>query len=97
MEFLVRIEVRYPVDGDRDELARLAAAERMRAAELAGEGHLRRLWRVPGERANWGIWEAADATELHAALSSLPFFPYMAIRVRPLAQHPNDPERPGGR
>lgn len=97
MEFLVRIEVRYPVDGDRDELGRLMAAERARAAELAAAGHLRRLWRVPGERANWGIWEAADATELHGVLGSLPLFPWMAITVHPLAQHPNDPERPGGR
>jgi muconolactone D-isomerase len=97
MEFLVHIEVRYPVDGDRDELARLVAAEGKRAAELAADGHLRRLWRIPGERANWGIWEAADATDLHAALGSLPLFPYMSIEVTALAQHPNDPERPGGR
>ena len=97
MEFLVHIEVRYPADGDPDELARLVAAERVRAPELAAEGRIRRLWRVPGQRANWGLWEAADATALDAALASLPLFKWLAIEVHPLGQHPSDPERPGGR
>jgi muconolactone D-isomerase len=95
MEFLVRIVVEWPPDGDRTELARLHAAERERAAVLAADGRIRRLWRIPGRRANWGIWEAADATELHAALASLPLFLYLAIEVHPLAAHPSDPLRPG--
>ena len=97
MEFLVRIDVRYPVDGDPAELARLHAAETVRARELTAAGTLRRLWRIPGQRANYGIWEAPDATALDAALASLPMFPYLQIEVQPLAQHPRDPERPGGR
>jgi muconolactone D-isomerase len=51
---------------------------------------------VPGRRANWGIWEAEDATALHAAIRSLPLFPWLEVDVIPLAAHPNDPERPGG-
>jgi len=66
MEFLVHIEIRYPADGDPEELARLVAAERVRGAELAAAGTIRRLWRVPGRRANWGVWEALDATALDA-------------------------------
>ncbi|MBA2700585.1 MAG: muconolactone Delta-isomerase family protein [Chloroflexi bacterium] len=96
MEFLVHIEVGWPADGDPAELARLVAAERVRGAELAAAGTIRRLWRLPGRRANWGLWEAPDATALHAAISSLPFFPYLAVEVVPLAAHPGDPERPGG-
>lgn len=91
MEFLVNIEVEWPGDGDPDELARLTAAERARARELAAEGRIRRLWRTPGRRANWGLWEAADATELHAAISSLPFYPWLSVEVYPLAEHPSDP------
>jgi muconolactone D-isomerase len=45
------------------------------------------MWRVPGRRANVGLWEAADASELHELLSSLPVFPWMNIQVRPLAEH----------
>jgi muconolactone D-isomerase len=97
MEFLVHIEVRYPADGDPEELGSLVAAERLRGAELAAEGRIRRMWRIPGRTANWGIWEAPDATALHAALMSLPFFKWLEIEVHPLAQHPSDPERPGGR
>jgi muconolactone D-isomerase len=97
VEFLVNIEVGWPADGDPEELARLTAAERQRGRELAEAGVIRRMWRVPGRRANWGIWEAADATELHAAIGSLPFYPYLDVEVIPLAAHPVDPERPGGR
>jgi muconolactone D-isomerase len=96
MEFLVRIVVDWPADGDPAELARITAAERERAAALGAEGHIRRMWRIPGRRANWGLWEADDATELHAAISSLPFYPYLSVEVHPLAAHPSDPERPGG-
>lgn len=97
MEFLVHIQVDWPPDGDADELARLLSAERTRAAELVAEGRLRRMWRVPGRWANWGLWEAPDATALHEALSSLPLYPWTSIEVEPLAAHPSDPERPGGR
>ena len=97
MEFLVHIRVRWPADGDPAELGRLSAAETVRASELAEAGILRRLWRIPGERANYGLWEAPDATTLDLALASLPMFPWVDIDVHPLAQHPRDPERPGGR
>lgn len=97
MEFLVHIEVGWPPDGDPDELARLTAGERERASELAKEGRIRRMWRIPGRRANWGLWEAPDATALHAAIASLPLFRWLSVEVVPLAAHPSDPERPGGR
>jgi muconolactone D-isomerase len=97
VEFLVNIEVGWPADGDPDELARITAAERVRGRELGEAGTIKRMWRVPGRRANWGIWEAEDATALHAAISSLPLFPYLDVEVIPLAAHPNDPEHAGGK
>ncbi|MHB8490215.1 MAG: muconolactone Delta-isomerase, partial [Candidatus Dormibacteria bacterium] len=57
-------------------------------------GVIRRLWRVPGRRANWGVWEARDATALHGFLTSLPMYPWLSIAVHPLAAHPSDPEPP---
>ncbi len=96
MEFLVHIEVHWPADGDPEDLKRLTAAERARGAELGAAGSIRRMWRIPGRRANWGLWEAADPTALHAAIASLPMFPYVDVEVIPLAAHPTDPERPGG-
>lgn len=96
MEFLVRIQTRWPPEAGADEFARLTAAERQRARELAEAGFIRRLWRTPGRRANWGLWQASDATELHAAISSLPLYPWLDVAVYPLALHPSDPAPPAG-
>lgn len=91
MEFLVEIEVKWPPDGDPAQRAELIAAEGRRAAELAAAGTVRRLWRIPGRWANVGLWEAPDATALHDAIASLPFYPWLTATVRPLARHPSDP------
>jgi muconolactone D-isomerase len=95
VEFLVRITVDWPPEGDPDLKARLVAEESERARELAAAGTIRRLWRIPGTWANVGLWEADDATALHEALSSLPLFPWVRAEVRPLARHPSDPAPPG--
>jgi muconolactone D-isomerase len=91
LEFLVEMEVKWPPDGDPARRAALGEAEHKRAMELARAGILKRLWRVPGRIANFGLWEAPDATELHKAISSLPLFPWIEAKVHPLAKHPNDP------
>lgn len=96
MEFLVRIQTNWPPHGPADEFSRLTTAERRRARELAEAGTIRRMWRIPGRRANWGLWEATDATELHAAISSLPLFPWLDVEVHSLALHPSDPAPPAG-
>jgi muconolactone D-isomerase len=91
MEFLVHISITLPSAMPSEERQRLYEAEAVRTAALASEGRLVRLWRLPGRTANWGLWRANDATELHEALTSLPLWPYMDIEVTPLAEHPNDP------
>ncbi len=91
MEFLVSMRLELGREVSEEHRADLRAAEVGRAAELARLGLLRRLWRVPGEPANYGLWEAADASELHDALTSLPLSRWMTMRVTPLARHPNDP------
>ena len=90
MEFLVSIKI-TPPEGADEKTAQLYAAEGIRAKELSDQGLIRRLWRVPGQKANWGLWEAENATALHQAISSLPLFPYMEVTVHPLAEHPSDP------
>lgn len=92
MDFLVHMEVGS--FGATDLNAQLLLQEASRARELADKGMLRRLWRVPGRRANWGIWSASTADELHEAIASLPLFPLMSITVHSLATHPNDPGLP---
>lgn len=91
MEFLVRIEVHWPPDGDPARRAELIGLEAQRAAELSREGSIVRLWRIPGSWANVGIWQAPDATVLHDKIRSLPFSPWLSVVVEPLAHHPSDP------
>ena len=86
-EFLVRIEIDLPFALGPAERAALQAAELDRGRELAALRAIQRIWRVPGRHANVGIRRAADATELHSHLASLPMFPYMDVRVTPLATH----------
>lgn len=93
MEFLVHIKISWPKGMDPTEKERVIMEERDYAASLADRGVLVRMWRIPGRQENYGIWNAADATQLHEIISSLPVFPYMAVTVEPLAIHPVDPLR----
>ncbi len=88
MEFLVRIDVDLPPDVTEPRRRELLEAEAERGRELLASGALRRIWRVPGRRANVSLYEAPDATELHALLTSLPLWPWMDIDVQALATHP---------
>lgn len=91
MEFLINIRIEWPPDMNEREQYDLTMREREKAAEYAEQGHLIRMWRVPGRFENWGLWRAADPTELHAIVSSLPVWPYMDATVHALARHPVDP------
>lgn len=92
MEFLTHIVVDLPADFSAEQRAEIMAAERKRSAALAAQGIQKRLWRDPGRRAVWALWEVEDATALHDAVSTLALFPYMTFDVHALAQHPNDPD-----
>jgi muconolactone D-isomerase len=85
----VRMDVHVPHDMDADRFELLKAQEKARAQELQRRGKWRHLWRVAGQYSNVSIFDVADHDELHAALSTLPLFPFMAIQVTPLARHPS--------
>lgn len=95
MEFLVRIDVRLPPELPDEARNDLAAAESARGRELQDAGSIVRIWRVPGRHANVGVWQAADASELHDLLLSLPLFRFMDIDVQALAVHPLEIPRVG--
>ncbi len=88
MDFLVRIDTTRAYELPADELQDLVTRERVRGRELMRQGVLRHFWRLPGRRANIGIWTAADADALEEALESLPIRPYAEIDITPLATHP---------
>ena len=88
MEFLVHIEGQVVCDLSPDEIADLRVREQARGEELFASGAIRRIWRIPGRRANVGIWVAEDAGELHELLVSLPAHTWQDVTVTALAPHP---------
>lgn len=92
MEFLVRIEQDIPPDIDPELLASVKAAEGVRGAQLVAEGKLERIWRIPGRRAVYGLYDVEGPDELHEVLSSLPLFPWMDMEVTALGSHALDPK-----
>lgn len=90
-EFIVWIRNQLPASTPAAERSSLIEQERSRVAELAAEGTLVRLWRVAGRRENIGLFVASTPNALHAALESLPMYPYLDITVVPLAAHVSDP------
>ena len=94
MEFLVNIQINWPLDMDPAFKEEISQAERRHAAGLIERGHLVRMWRVPGRTENWGLWRAADATQMHDIISNLPVWPWMDVTVHAMAVHPVDPSPP---
>ena len=67
------------------------AGEAERTRDLAGQGHLVRLWVLPEAGRALGLWRAGDAAQLQAILESLPLYPWLTVQTTPLSPHPSDP------
>jgi muconolactone delta-isomerase len=99
-EFLVTFTPAAPAGTPAAEIAEATAAEAVRTRELAGQGHLVRLWQLPaghGVSSALGLWRADGETEMAAILKSLPLDPYLKTETTPLTPHPSDPAAPGSR
>ena len=93
MLFMAEMEVRLPPDLPAAEADALRAREREVAQDIQRSGRWPHLWRVAGRSANVSVFDVASPDELHDLLSSLPLFPYMDVRVTPLARHPSKLEK----
>lgn len=89
MLFLVRMDVNLPNDLPETRANEIKAREKAYSQDLQRDGRWKHIWRVVGEYANYSIFDVSSNDELHSVLSQLPLFPYMKIRVTPLAQHPS--------
>jgi muconolactone D-isomerase len=83
----VHIRLNLPPDLEPELRAQLTESEARRGRELRDAGTIVRIWRIPGQMANVGIWEASGPTTLHDAIASLPMFPFLHAEVTPLATH----------
>src|SRR5258705_13091528 len=91
VEFLTTFTVTIPEGTPGEAVADAEAREADRTRELAGQGHLERLWRLPGQGRALGLWRARDNTGLQAILASLPLGPWLSVQTTPLTPHPSDP------
>ena len=90
MLFAVTMDVNLPPDLDPDVRADTLAREKAYSQDLQRAGKWPHIWRLAGQFANLSILDVASHEELHEILWNLPLFPYMAIEVTALAQHPSD-------
>jgi len=94
-EFLTAFTLVIPEGTPETEARDTIAAEGVRARELAAEGHLLRLWRLPrrspGDPGVLGLWRARDADEMQAIVRTLPLDSWMRTDITPLSTHPSDP------
>ncbi|MCW2912933.1 MAG: Muconolactone delta-isomerase [Actinomycetia bacterium] len=88
MNFLVHIETSLPPTMPSDDRQALLDRELSRGIALREAGVITSIWRIPGRLANVGVWACQDADALHAAISSLPAWPWMNVTVTPLGSHP---------
>ncbi|HET7398764.1 MAG TPA: muconolactone Delta-isomerase [Intrasporangium sp.] len=90
MLFHVRMDVHLPHDLDPAARAELVAREKAYSQDLQHAGRWLHLWRIVGEYANISVFDVTSTDELHDLLSGLPLYPYMQLKVTPLASHPSD-------
>jgi muconolactone delta-isomerase len=94
VEFLITMTIEVPDGIPGGTVADTEKREAERASELAGQGHLMRLWKLPaagGSAHGLGLWSADDDAGMQAILESLPQYGWMTIETTPLSPHPSDP------
>src|SRR5437016_5186318 len=71
-EFFTTFSVAIPTGAPNAAVEDNMAREAQRAQQLAEQGHLLRLWKLPGEGRSLGLWRASGALEIEQFLASLP-------------------------
>jgi muconolactone delta-isomerase len=91
VEFLTTFTISIPEGTAVSTIEETKTREAERARELAAQGHLRRLWMLPGQGRALGLWRASGRSQMAAILESLPLSLWMTVETVPLSLHPSDP------
>jgi muconolactone delta-isomerase len=94
-EFLTTFTISIPKGTPGDAVKITEANEAARAHELAEQGHLERLWVLPGQGRALGLWQTQDVAHMQTIVNSLPLNPWMTTQITPLTPHPSDPVATG--
>jgi muconolactone delta-isomerase len=89
-EFLVTFTLAVPPGTADQTVEDTKAREAQAAHDLAGQGHLLRLWTLPDGRP-LGLYQAREPAQMLAILKALPLGPWMTVDTTPLSPHPSDP------
>jgi muconolactone D-isomerase len=89
MIFLARMDVTFPAHLTEAQIADFQVQEKEYSGQLQSSGKMAGIWRIVGEYANHSLFDVESNDELHQILSGFPMYPYMKIKVTPLAKHPN--------
>ena len=89
MIFLARMDVSFPAHLTEPQIADFQVREKEYSGQLQRSGKMVGIWRIVGEYANHSLFDVESNDELHQILSGFPMYPYMSIKVTPLAKHPN--------
>ena len=89
-EFLVTFTLAVPPGTAAQEVEDTEDREAQAAHDLAGQGHLLRLWTLPDRRA-LGLYQARDAVQMQGILQALPLASWLTVDITPLSPHPSDP------
>jgi muconolactone delta-isomerase len=90
-EFLVTFTLAVPLGTPAQAVEDTKVREAQAAHDLAIQGHLLRLWALPGAGRTLGLYQASDADQMQAILESLPLASWMTVDATPLSPHPSDP------
>ncbi|GAB2997193.1 muconolactone Delta-isomerase family protein [Mycobacterium bourgelatii] len=94
MEFLVTMTAHLAQGTSEGQAADVGTLEAARSRELAVQGRLLRLWRMPlrpDEGCTLALFDADDEAHLHRAVAAAPPQIWRFDEVTPLGPHPNDP------
>lgn len=89
MLFMVEMDVNIPLDFDPAEAARIKAEEKAYFQTLQAAGTWRHIWRKVGLYSNVSIFDTDSNAALHDTLMGLPLYPFMTMKITPMARHPS--------
>ena len=90
-EFLTTFTISVPDGTPGRAVEDTEVREAVRAKELAAQGHLERLWVLPGQGRALGLWQGQGVAEMETIVKSLPLDAWMTTQITPLTPHPSDP------
>jgi RNA polymerase sigma-54 factor len=68
-EYLVKITINLPPNTPSTQREALLASEHKYGRQLVEQGIIRRIWRLPGQPSNIGVWVAQSAPQLHEVIN----------------------------